>query len=356
MQYWSIRCSWSIACRRCSNCIFILDLTPGFNGLDKDNCKTRREAFHFFGFGASYIRSFMVICVLCFRLQHGVYGVVGTAQWVCHARFPVQSLRHGYGGPHGGTTLPGAPVRGQRASPGHDWHQWLTAVQGGNAGRWWPRPNMGTSGNFDLRVYDGGRSCPLSLHYRGVTTVVCGYCAVDIIHSGEREVCKTLWVHRWASGEGTARGAWKEETQQVCGLQEDDSVCDIFLGGCVYGCHRAVMVGVYGWVCSEISQLDEWAGGAGTVRVLVCPVCRAPPHHPAGQAGGALTAVRGLQSVSTDQCYSHGRYDGHEPYRPHGHQWLYGGLRCPSHGGRGQLGVRGPASDRPQLLHLLRRK
>ena len=30
------RCSWSIVCRRCSNYIFILDWTPGFNGLDKD--------------------------------------------------------------------------------------------------------------------------------------------------------------------------------------------------------------------------------------------------------------------------------------------------------------------------------
>ena len=29
--------------RRCSNYIFILDLTPGFSGLGKDNCKTRRE-------------------------------------------------------------------------------------------------------------------------------------------------------------------------------------------------------------------------------------------------------------------------------------------------------------------------
>ena len=43
----SLRCSWSIACRRCSNYIFILDLTPGFMGLGKDNCKTRREAFKF---------------------------------------------------------------------------------------------------------------------------------------------------------------------------------------------------------------------------------------------------------------------------------------------------------------------
>ena len=43
----SLRCSWSIACWRCSNHIFILDLTHGFIGLGKDKCKTRRGAFKF---------------------------------------------------------------------------------------------------------------------------------------------------------------------------------------------------------------------------------------------------------------------------------------------------------------------
>ena len=43
----SLRCSWSIACRRCSNYIFILDLTPGFKGLGKDDFKTRWESFQF---------------------------------------------------------------------------------------------------------------------------------------------------------------------------------------------------------------------------------------------------------------------------------------------------------------------
>ena len=47
LNCWSLRCSWSIACQRCSNYIFTLDLTPGFNGLGKDNCKTRREIFRF---------------------------------------------------------------------------------------------------------------------------------------------------------------------------------------------------------------------------------------------------------------------------------------------------------------------
>ena len=31
-----------------ANYIFILDLTPGFNGLGKDNCKTRRELSRFY--------------------------------------------------------------------------------------------------------------------------------------------------------------------------------------------------------------------------------------------------------------------------------------------------------------------
>ena len=42
---WLLRCSCSIAFRRCSNYSFILDLTPGFNGLGKGNCATRRESF-----------------------------------------------------------------------------------------------------------------------------------------------------------------------------------------------------------------------------------------------------------------------------------------------------------------------
>ena len=33
-----------------SNYIFILDLTSGFNGFGKDNCKMRRESFKFWDF------------------------------------------------------------------------------------------------------------------------------------------------------------------------------------------------------------------------------------------------------------------------------------------------------------------
>ena len=36
----SFRCSWSIVCWSYSNYILILYLTPGFNGLWRDNCRT----------------------------------------------------------------------------------------------------------------------------------------------------------------------------------------------------------------------------------------------------------------------------------------------------------------------------
>ena len=39
-----LRCSWSIPCRRCSNYIFILDLTPVFDGLAKTTA--RRDENH----------------------------------------------------------------------------------------------------------------------------------------------------------------------------------------------------------------------------------------------------------------------------------------------------------------------
>ena len=44
---WSLRCSTSIAYRRCSNYIFILHLTFGFNILCKDNRKRRWESLKF---------------------------------------------------------------------------------------------------------------------------------------------------------------------------------------------------------------------------------------------------------------------------------------------------------------------
>ena len=48
-NWWSLSCSWSIACRRCSNYIFTLGLTHGFIGFGKDNLKTRQETFKYWG-------------------------------------------------------------------------------------------------------------------------------------------------------------------------------------------------------------------------------------------------------------------------------------------------------------------
>ena len=43
VAYSNVYVSWISAWWRCSNYIFILDLTHGFNGLGKDNCKTREK-------------------------------------------------------------------------------------------------------------------------------------------------------------------------------------------------------------------------------------------------------------------------------------------------------------------------
>ena len=54
LNCWSLRCSWSIACRRCSNYIFILNLTSGFNRLSNNNYKMRQETFKFWDLVALY--------------------------------------------------------------------------------------------------------------------------------------------------------------------------------------------------------------------------------------------------------------------------------------------------------------
>ena len=66
-QLMLISCSWSITCQRCSNKIFILNLTPGFNILCKDNCKMRWETFKF-GDLVSYIRILTVV----WRIMHTI--------------------------------------------------------------------------------------------------------------------------------------------------------------------------------------------------------------------------------------------------------------------------------------------
>ena len=57
--------------RRCSNYIFILDITPGFNRLHKDNCKTRRKHSSFVIWCSLYCRfngrytSIAIMITLC---------------------------------------------------------------------------------------------------------------------------------------------------------------------------------------------------------------------------------------------------------------------------------------------------
>ena len=96
----SLRCSWSIACPRCSNCIFILDFTPGFNGLGKDSCKTKRETFRF-----QYLVQLMVevrrytsqmreCCwlsyhnAICPLLMHWKLCDIAQSQWHSDSRYP----------------------------------------------------------------------------------------------------------------------------------------------------------------------------------------------------------------------------------------------------------------------------
>ena len=39
-----------VYCRRCFKYTITLDLTPGFNGCDNDNCETRRDTFKYLDF------------------------------------------------------------------------------------------------------------------------------------------------------------------------------------------------------------------------------------------------------------------------------------------------------------------
>ena len=73
---WSLRCSWSIAYRRCSNYNFILSLTPLFNGSSRDNDKARPKSFQFLDLVRLILRDFtanllkqlwiIILGVLCY--------------------------------------------------------------------------------------------------------------------------------------------------------------------------------------------------------------------------------------------------------------------------------------------------
>ena len=86
-----------------SNYIFILDLTPGFNGLGKNNGRMRGESFKFLWFGASYIRDFVVCqhekCLKwtswgqCSINHSNAHGCQQTVK-ICTYFFTVMSHRH----------------------------------------------------------------------------------------------------------------------------------------------------------------------------------------------------------------------------------------------------------------------
>ena len=70
-------CSWSIACRHCPNYIFILNFTPGVNGLGEENCKTMRYTF-----------IFVIWCVLCW-IFYGIYGIFRGAGNINKTYMPI---------------------------------------------------------------------------------------------------------------------------------------------------------------------------------------------------------------------------------------------------------------------------
>ena len=65
--WWDCHGKWNTVkylifiCRRCSNYIFILNLTPGFSGLSEDNCARIQETFKLLRFGATYTWVFTVL-------------------------------------------------------------------------------------------------------------------------------------------------------------------------------------------------------------------------------------------------------------------------------------------------------
>ena len=68
LNCWSLRCSW----------IFILNLTPGFNGLGKDDYKMRLEAFKFWDLVLLILRDFTVL--LKARLWCSIANALGLPQ------------------------------------------------------------------------------------------------------------------------------------------------------------------------------------------------------------------------------------------------------------------------------------
>ena len=69
----SLRCSWSIACRRCSNYIFILDLTSGFKGFGEDSRKTVRESFKCWDLVRLILETWRYVLIYCRWTSHNMW-------------------------------------------------------------------------------------------------------------------------------------------------------------------------------------------------------------------------------------------------------------------------------------------
>ena len=57
---WSLTCSWSIACRRCSNYIFILNLNTWLQWIGQRQLQDEMRNINVWGLGATYIRELTV--------------------------------------------------------------------------------------------------------------------------------------------------------------------------------------------------------------------------------------------------------------------------------------------------------
>ena len=99
---WSISW-WLMPCRHCSNYIFILDLTPGFNKLGKDYCKKGRETFNLLGFSAPYITGLtpeVRTPAGTGMIKYGSYIYTGQAR-VVQTDKPYSDFNDAHGGKYG---------------------------------------------------------------------------------------------------------------------------------------------------------------------------------------------------------------------------------------------------------------
>ena len=77
LNCWSLRCSWSIACRRCFDYMSILHLTLDFNILCKDNCTPRRLILEIL----RYVRNWCRLHILTVLLHYISTAIHWSISW-----------------------------------------------------------------------------------------------------------------------------------------------------------------------------------------------------------------------------------------------------------------------------------